>query len=92
MGAILELQLVKDFLEAFEDVFERDWAYTKQMLGIVEESAEQKRAAAASGLETIPIVAGDATFLSPKVDDEAEDWGNRGKLLARYRTLKNAVA
>jgi hypothetical protein len=28
-----------------------------------------------------------ASFLEPEVEDENEDWGSRGALLERYRTL-----
>ena len=92
MTANLDVALVRDFLDAFEKVFDRDWAYTKQMLGIHGETAEQKQAAAEMGLEAIPVIADDGTFVCPKVDDEVEDWGNRGRLLAVYRALKKAIS
>ena len=69
----------------------RDWPYTKQMLGIRDETEEQRRAAAELGLETIPIIADDGTFIQPKVEDETEDWGNRGWLLAAYRALRKEL-
>lgn len=58
------------------------------MLGVSEETDEQKENAKAMGLETIEIVSKDGTFLNPKVEDETEDWGNRGRLLELYRELK----
>ena len=79
---------VREFLDAFEEVFDRDWAYTKEMLGIQDETPAQKAEAAKLGLETIPIIAGDGTFVHPKVEDEIEDWGNRGRVLAAYRALR----
>ena len=86
-----EPDLIREFLDAFEEVFDRDWNYTKQMLGIRNETEEQKRTAAASGMQTIPIVAEDGTFVHPKVKDEVEDWGNRARLLAAYRALRKEV-
>ena len=32
-----------------------------------------------------------ANFLEPKLDDEFEDWGARGALLAKYRSLAAAM-
>lgn len=43
---------VEKFLNAFETVFDKDWAYTKEMLGIVDETEEQARNAKNAGLET----------------------------------------
>jgi len=82
---------VRDFLDAFEEVFDRDWAYTKEMLGIQGETADQEAAAAEFGLETIPIIADDGTFVHPKVEDEDENWGNRARLLAAYRALRKEL-
>jgi hypothetical protein len=92
MNTGLNPEKVKEFLDAFEEVFDRDWAYTKEMLGIRGETEEQKKPAAQMGLETIPIVGEDGTFVHPKVEDEIEDWGNRGRLLAAYRALKKDVS
>jgi hypothetical protein len=82
---------VREFLDAFEEVFDRDWGYTKEMLGIHGQTEDQKRACAEAGLETIPIIADDGTFVHPKVDDEVEDWGNRARLLAAYRALRKEM-
>jgi len=76
---------IREFLDAFEEVFDRDWTYTKRMLGIRDETEEQKR------LVTIPIIADDGTFVHPKVEDEVEDWGNRARLLAAYRELRKEI-
>ncbi|MBC7819515.1 MAG: hypothetical protein IAG10_21750 [Planctomycetaceae bacterium] len=84
--------LAREFLDAFEEVFDRDWEYTKEMLGIHGQTEEQKMAAAEIGLESIPIIADDGTFAHPKVHDEVEDWGNRGRLLIAYRALKKAIS
>ncbi len=85
------LQAVRDFLDAFENVFDKDWNYTKEMLGVRGETAEQAEAARKMGLETIPIVSKNGTFLCPGVEDETSDWGNRGALLERYRTLNRLL-
>lgn len=82
---------MKEFLLAFEEVFDKDWQYTKEMLGIHDETPEQKQAAAELGLETIDIIAEEGAFLNPLVEDEIENWGNRGNLLAVYRKLKKAI-
>ena len=82
---------VREFLDAFEEVFDRDWAYTKEMPGIYDMTEEQKRARAEAGLGSIPIVADDITFVHPKVEDEVEDWGNRGWLLLAYRALRKEL-
>jgi len=31
------------------------------------------------------------TFLAPDVEDESDDWSNRGNLLDAYRTLKTVL-
>ena len=80
-----------EFLESFEEVFGRDWAYTKQVLGISDESEETLRNMQEMGLETIYMIEPGGTFIDPKVDDETEDWGNRGQLLKTYRKLKELV-
>jgi hypothetical protein len=72
---------VREFLEAFEEVFDKDWAYTKQMLGVRGETEEQKRAAAKAGMEAISIIADYGTFIHPKVEDETSDWGKRRAVL-----------
>ena len=86
-------KILLEFLESFEEVFDRDWDYTKEMLGISDEdeTEEQKEALQKVGLETIYVISPDGTFINPKVDDETEDWGNRGKLLETYRKLKKLI-
>jgi hypothetical protein len=83
-----EPEKVREFLDAFEEVFDRDWAYTKEMLGIWDVTEEQKRACAEAGSESIPIIGDDGTFVRPNVEDEVEDWGNRARLLQAYRALR----
>lgn len=82
---------LSEFLEMFEEVFHNDWIYTKSMMGIQDETEEQKQEAAEMGLETIHIISDEGTFIKPKVVDETEDWGNRGALLKKYRKLKELL-
>ena len=82
---------VVNFVKAFETVFDVDWTYSKEMLGIVDETAEQIQYSKESGLESIHIISPDGTFLNPMVEDEIEDWGSRGGLLAAYRKLKELL-
>jgi len=82
---------VASFLEAFEYVFDRDWEYTKEMLGVMEDTDEQIENSKKLGLEIVSIISRDGTFLNPKVDDKTEDWGHRGDLLKKYRDLKEAI-
>lgn len=77
-----------EFIKAFEEVFHNDWKYTEEMLGVYKETEEQKNNAKEMGLETIEIISEEGTFLRPRIEDETEDWGNRGALLKAYRTLK----
>ncbi|QIF03301.1 hypothetical protein [Roseimicrobium sp. ORNL1] len=86
-----DLEKVRAFLDAFEEVFDRDWPYTKEMLGIRCETEEQKTAAAKAGLETIPVISEHGTFVHPQVEDEVEDWGNRARLLESYRALRKEM-
>jgi len=37
------------------------------------------------------MVEDDATFIEPGSEDETEDWGARGALLEKYRTLIDAM-
>jgi len=68
---------VREFLDAFEEVFDRDWAYTKEML--------------VSLRVPTPIIGEEGTFIHPKVEDEVEDWGNRARLLETYRALRKEL-
>jgi hypothetical protein len=83
---------VREFLDAFEEVFDRDWTYTKGMLGIRGTTEEQERACVEAGLEAIPIIAANGTFIDPKVEDEVENWGNRARLLTAYRALRKELS
>ena len=85
------LESIQKFTNAFEQVFDKDWSYTKEQLGIQGETAEQKENAIANGLETIVRISDDGTFINPNVDDEVEDWGYRGQLLSEYRHLKKLL-
>ena len=80
--------MINEFIDAFEEVFDRDWPYTKEMLGIWDQTDEQKKMEVQFGLESMPIIADDGTFIHPKIDDEVENWGNRARLLEAYRAIK----
>ena len=79
------------FLDLFEIVFDRDWTYSKDMMGIIEETDEQQKNVVNMGLKTIVIISSEGTFLRSEVKDETENWGNRGKLLREYRHLKKLL-
>jgi len=61
MKTEFDSDLVREFLDAFEEVFDRDWDYTKGMLGSLDATEEQERCAAKLGLETIPIISAGGT-------------------------------
>ncbi len=85
------IKAAEEFLDAFEVVFGDDWSYTKEMLGIQEETEAQKKAALEMGLETIDIISENGNFIKPGIEDETEDWGARGILLSKYRALKELL-
>ena len=66
--------LVVDFLDAFELVFDADWQMTKDCLA-----------------DPTHLISNEGTFLNPQVADEANNWHNRGALLAAYRNLRKMV-
>lgn len=68
------LKKLTDFLLDFEQVFDNDWFHTQACLS----DDFQKH-----------FIKNDSssTFLHPHVNDESNDWGNRGRLLASYRAL-----
>lgn len=72
------------FIDAFEQVFDKDWAYTKENLGIPGNSADDEN--------SIPFISYNGTFINPEVDDETENWGHRAILLDQYRRLKRLFA
>jgi hypothetical protein len=84
--------IAKEFLDAFEEVFERDWSHTKSVLGIHAETKEQTKASAERSSKLIPVVAEDGNFVQSKVEDEVEDWASRGRSLAAYSELKKAMS
>jgi len=66
---------LQDFLEHFESVFQNDWYVSKGCL---------------QDADNI-YISENGTFLNPQVDDESNNWANRGALLASYRRLKTAL-
>jgi len=88
MNHELEKELA-EFFRWFDEVFHRDWPYTKSMLGIREATEEDRKKMESifGECEIRHTVAPDGTFLNPRVDDPGEDWGHRGLLLASYHRL-----
>lgn len=88
MDPELERELT-EFFRWFEEVFDRDWPYTKGMLGIRDTKDEDRKKLRAifGECDIRHTVAPDGTFLNPRVDDPGEDWGHRGLLLASYQRL-----
>jgi hypothetical protein len=80
MSAQPEPDKVREFVDAFEEVFDRDWSYTKTMLGIREATDEQRRALARCGFESAPIIADNGTFVHPKVKGLGESGAALGSL------------
>ena len=70
------VEKVVRFVEMFWVVFDNDWWMTKATLGVSEGNG---------------AVADDGSFLNPQVDDESNNWANRGALLAAYRDLTKAM-
>ena len=98
MNHELEKELA-EFFRWFEEVFDRDWPYTKSMLGIRESTEEDRKKIEAifGECEIRYTIARDGTFLNPRIDDPEEDWWHRGRLLASYQRLlpllkKNGIA
>jgi len=79
---------IEQFLKLFDEVFDKDWEYSKEMMGIQKETVEQKRISEEMGLLRAELISDNGTFINPKVEDENEDWGSRGALLEKYRELK----
>ena len=67
---------VAEFLGAFEEVFGHDWEWTKSRFTLP--------------LKELYFKAG-ANFLEPGVADEQADWGARGILLDKYRSLRQVL-
>ena len=81
------------FFRCFEEVFHRDWSYTKDMLGIRAPTEEDRKKLMSifgeSDLESAIFgsIAPNGTFLDPGLDDPGEDWAHRGQLLNSYHRL-----
>lgn len=72
------LSVLRQFLDSFELVFgETDWDTTREAI---------------AGDLAKYFIHPNGTFLEPGVDDESNNWWNRGSLLADYRRLKHQLA
>lgn len=72
------LMALRSFLDSFELVFgETDWETTRDII----KSDSLKYYIHQNG-----------TFIDPGVDDESNNWWNRGSLLSAYRRLKHQLS
>lgn len=69
-----------EFMDAFELVFGGDWEYSKFAIGCPHECAGTNYNFGPGG-----------TFLAPGVEDESNNWFNRGYLLHSYRKLRKEL-
>lgn len=60
------------FLTSFDLVFDNDWEFSRQRL---------------QSDELGMYIRNGQSFLNPGIEDESNNWGNRGSLLASYRRL-----
>lgn len=70
------LEEIDYFLEHLEAVFHMDWDKTKGCIG---------------GEDDYDFIAKEGTFLKPLVEDESNNWWNRGSFLSRYRHLRQIL-
>lgn len=70
------LPLIANFMDCFETVFSNDWECTKANLRD-------------DWIDMAIAPSGD--FIHPDVDDESNNWANRGCLLRAYRALRDAL-
>lgn len=70
------LEQVDSFLERFEAVFHMDWDHTK---GSIENAID------------CDYIKEKGTFIKPLVEDESNNWWNRGGLLHHYRLLRKTL-
>lgn len=85
------IQAVSEFLTAFEEVFDKDWSYTKEQLGVCQETEKQRMERLANPDDFLYYIHPEGTFINPKVEDESSDWGHRGNLLEKYRQLRKYI-
>ena len=72
------VESIGEFTRSFELVFDNDWDFTLTMLRLDPHEL---------GFYITP----DGTFLNPGVQDESNNWANRGALLYAYRGLLRAL-
>jgi hypothetical protein len=70
------IQASEHFTKMFELVFDNDWGFTQTLLK--EENIDS-------------FIRFDRTFLKPGVEDESNNWANRGALLQAYREMREAL-
>lgn len=69
------LDLFTEFIEGFIIVFDDDWNYTREILKDPEIFDY--------------YISPEGSFLSPQIDDEYNNWKNRGALLESFRKMKD---
>jgi hypothetical protein len=79
------------FLSAFEAVFDSDWSYTREQLGVDDHARASGEAQLARIFGEQPQAHG-GTFVHPTPDDAPDrNWGNYELLLKAYRALKRSL-
>ena len=98
MNENLKTEIIK-FIECFEQVLDKDWDYTSEMLGIP--FGEEKKKIELKQTEEYEKVFGyqnptdydDGTFLNPSIplEDACRDWGHKALLLKSYKNIKKII-
>lgn len=74
-----------NFLEHFELVFDMDWEYTVSVLKDTFSRTEYHELGDGCWIEK------NGTFIRTGIEDEGNNWFNRGSLLVSYRAAKSAM-
>lgn len=77
------MPVINRFVRNFEGVFQDDWEHTKGCLGLDD--------SAGADLLMHAFILPNRDFLSPGVEDEANNWCSRGALLASYREVREIL-
>ena len=87
------------FIEYFEQVLDKDWEYTSEMLGIP--FGEEKKKIELQQHKECEKIFGDqgpfeydgGTFLKPSIplEDACRDWGHKALLLKSYKNIKKLL-
>ena len=90
---------IKKFIEYFEQVLDKDWDYTSEMLGLP--FGEEKKNILLKQHEEYEKVFGEqepfeydsGTFLKPSIplEDACRDWGHKELLIKSYKNIKKLL-